>query len=268
MTSADLTGLTDFFARYTARFADARGCLHPMHQLKEKHCRLVAENASQIMAAESWSGARCRIGVACAWLHDVGRFPQYTEYGTFEDRKSINHAVLGAQVLRRERVLASLPAEEKQTILTAVACHNRKDLPLSLDPAMAPFVHLVRDADKLDIFRVLEEALQQGGLDRNPEVAWSLPQYGRANPVILRAVCEGHTVSYEHVQSLCDFVLVQVGWLRGQLHYDAAVALAHARGVLAYREEYVRAIDDSQAVRDCFAAVREALQARVALAGK
>ena len=134
MTAADLTRLETFFADYTRRFAAADGRLHPMHQLKVEHSRCVVASASRIMDAEKWPEARCRVGRACALLHDVGRFSQYAEFGSFEDNKSINHAARGVEVLRAAGVLDALPAKDRDEILVAVACHNMREL----SPALAP----------------------------------------------------------------------------------------------------------------------------------
>ena len=263
MTAADLTQLETFFAGYTRRFADADGRLHPMQQLKLDHSRRVAANAERIMAVEGWTEEQVLLGRACALLHDVGRFSQYAEFGVFEDHKTIDHAVRGVEVLQAEGVLAALLAAERETILVAVRHHNVRELSPAIPAAEAGFVHLVRDSDKLDIFRVLEDAIREGHLEDHPEIAWSLPERGAANPEILAAIGAGRTVSYQMVRSLCDFVLIQVGWLRGFLYYDAAVALACEARALEFREAYVRAIDDSPAVRECFAITRAAMQARL-----
>ncbi|MEI8242037.1 MAG: HD domain-containing protein [bacterium] len=263
MTADDMTLLETFFAGYTRRFAGADGRLHPMQQLKVAHSWRVVANAEHIMTAGQWPEAPRRLGRAAALLHDVGRFSQYAETGSFEDRRSFDHAARSAEVLLAEGVLSALSAGARETILAAVRQHNVRELPATLAAAQARFAHLVRDADKLDIFRVLEDAIRDGHLEDHPEIAWSLPETGLANPVILAAVSAGQTVSYQHVHSLCDFVLIQVGWLHSLLHYDAAVALAAARGALEFRERFVCAVDDSSAVRACFAATRAAMQVRL-----
>jgi putative nucleotidyltransferase with HDIG domain len=263
MTADDLARLETFFADYTRRFAGVDGRLHPMQQLKVDHSRRVVAYADRIMAAENWPEARRRLGRACALLHDVGRFSQYAEFGTFADHHSINHAARGAEVLRAEGALDALPAGEREAILVAVGCHNVRELAPTLTPEHAALAHLVRDADKLDIFRILEAAIRQGHLEDHPEIAWSLPERGPVNPELLAAVSAGKTVGYPLVHSLCDFMLIQVGWLHGFLHYDAAVALAREEKALEFREAYVRAIDDSPAVRACFAGTRAAMQARL-----
>ena len=263
MTVADLTRLESFFAAYTRRFAGADGQLHPMQQLKVAHSWRVVSNAERIMAAEGWPAEPCLLGRACALLHDTGRFSQYAEFGVFEDHKSVDHAVRGVEVLQAEGVLDNLPAADREVIRVAVRQHNVREVPEAIPAGQVEWVHLVRDADKIDIFRVFEDAIRGGHLNDHPEIAWSLPERGQANPVILAAVRAGCTVGYDQVRSLCDFALIQVGWLQGHLHFDSALALAYERKALDFREEYVRSADDSPAVRDCFAVTRAAILARL-----
>lgn len=262
MTSVDLERLEAAFAGYVARFRDADGRLHPMQELKWAHTRAVVADADLIMQALRWAPSSRPLGAACAWLHDIGRFSQYAEFRSFEDRKSIDHASRGCAVIAAEQLLRDLPETERETVLTAVRMHNRRDLPADLPETAAPFVHLVRDADKLDIFRVFEEAARGGDLAGHPEIAWSLDVNGKANPEILAAICAGRTVSYGWVHSLVDFVLIQVGWLRAQFHFDAALALAVERRALEFREAFVLERDDTDAVRRCFAVTRQALAVR------
>ena len=259
-----MKNLEAFFTGYTRRFAGADGRLHPMQQLKVAHSWRVVSNAARIMAAEGWTDEQRRIGRACALLHDTGRFSQYAEFGSFEDRKSFDHAARGVDVLQAEGVLAALPAADRELILTSVQHHNARELSPEIPDLPAGFVHLVRDADKLDIFRVFEDAFRKGHLGDHPEIAWSLPERRTVNPEILAAVCAGQSIGYHLIRSISDFVLIQVGWLQGGLHFDAAVALACERQVLEFREAYVCETDDSPAVRACFALTRAAMQARVA----
>jgi hypothetical protein len=266
MTDADLVHLEKFFGDYTQRFADTAGRLHPMQQLKAEHSRHVAATAALILAAEQWPELARRRGMACAWLHDIGRFAQFAEYGMFEDSKSINHATRGVTVLRTEGVLDALTPDTREIILVAVGCHNMRDLAPTLAAAHAPFVHLVRDADKLDIFRVFEDAVRADHLTKHPEIAWSLPVDGAVSPEVLAAVATGQTVSYQLVRTVCDFVMIQVGWISQQLYSDAALALACERGALAFRESFVLQIDNSPAVRACFAATHRTVEERLRLA--
>jgi hypothetical protein len=215
------------------------------------------------MDAEQWSELSRRQGLACAWLHDIGRFTQFAEFGMFDDRKSVNHATRGVTVLHREGILDHLVPATQEIILVAVGCHNARELSPTLAPKHIPFVHLVRDADKLDIFRVFEEAIRAGDLLKHPEIALSLPLQAAVTPEVLDAISAGQPISYQQLRSVCDFVMIQVGWIASQIHSAAALAWACDHGALDFRESFVRSLDDSPEVRACFQDIRRSVQQRL-----
>ena len=49
-------------------------------------------------------------------LHDVGRFEQLRNYGTFIDAESIDHAVYGAQI-RKEHILALFTGRNESEVV-------------------------------------------------------------------------------------------------------------------------------------------------------
>ena len=102
-------------------------------------------------------------------LHDIGRFEQVTRYGTFKDALSVDHAELGADILFHDGLFetfisieeSGLTTEEFQTgkeiAETAIRLHNKLTLPENLNPKIKTYSRILRDADKVDIFRVLTE---------------------------------------------------------------------------------------------------------------
>lgn len=265
MTRDFLATLTRRYDAYVDSFRDDASTLPQMLQLKLDHTLKVVEDAKRIMAGEAWSEDAYVLGEACALMHDVGRYSQLKEFGTFQDSKSIDHAVRGVEVIEAERLLDGLEESERKKILTSVALHNKKSVPATLDGETAGLVHLVRDADKLDIFRVMEVAIGDGSLERNPEIAWELQVKGPPTPEIVEAVRQGRSVSYALVKSLSDFVLIQVGWLIGGLHYPSALRLASERRVLEYRETFLKTLSADPGVDLCCHAARAYLSERLNL---
>jgi hypothetical protein len=263
MTRDFLETLTRRYHAYVDTYRAADGGLPEMLQLKLDHTLHVVGDARRIMAGEDWPEERRVVGEACALLHDAGRYSQLHEFGTFQDSKSIDHAARGVEVIKKENWLAELPSDERETVLTAVAVHNKKRVPDSLSQATADWVRLVRDADKLDIFRVMEEAINDGSLERNPEIAWDLQIKGAPSPDVVDAVSKGDPVSYTWIKTLSDFVLIQVGWLNGGLHFGTALRLAQERGVLEFRETYLKTLSDSPGVDQCCEAARAYMNERL-----
>ena len=262
MTHDFLETLTRHYDAYVDSFRNGTGALPQMMGLKLEHTRCVVDDAKRIMSGEAWHEDRCIMGEACALLHDAGRYSQLKEFGTFQDAKSIDHALRAVEVIKTEGWLAALPVRECETVLTAVALHNTREIPKTLDREVAAFVHLVRDADKLDIFRVLETAITDGSLASNPEIAWELQVKGAPSQAVVDAVRVGQSVSYANVKTLSDFVLIQVGWLIGGLRYPTSLRLADERKVLAFREAFLKTLSDDPGVDVCCAAARTYMSER------
>jgi hypothetical protein len=141
--------------------------------LKREHSLKVLDEARMITGGRGIAGDTAECIHVAALLHDVGRFPQYAAYRTFRDAVSVDHGRLGARVLRREGMLDDLPPRKRALILGAVIMHNRLALPRAVasapgDDPLSLAVRVVRDADKLDIIRVMEHF----GKDRDPRTTW------------------------------------------------------------------------------------------------
>lgn len=257
MTRDFLIRLRQQYATYVDSFRDVQGGLPELLQLKLDHTHRVVEDARQIMVLEKWDEMAFATGEACALLHDTARYSQLVRFGTFRDSESFDHAVEAVSIIHRNGWLASLAPVLRKKILTSVAVHNKREVPASLSGVASDLAWLVRDADKLDIFRLLEQAVKDGSLERNPEIAWGLQVQGAPNPDLVAAVTQGHSVSYTWVKTLSDFVLIQIGWLNGGLHFDSAVRLAFERQALEFRVAFLKTLSqEHELIEQCCAAAK------------
>lgn len=95
-------------------------------------------------------------------LHDIGRFEQVRRFNTFSDALSVDHAEFGADLLFKEGLLSSffpdpqkmLSQNELRILELSIRNHSRYRLQEGLSKAEEQYCHILRDADKVDIFRV------------------------------------------------------------------------------------------------------------------
>lgn len=96
-----------------------------------------------------------------ALLHDIGRFGQAKEFGTFrEDQKNIDHASFGVKILFEDNLIREFVEEDTydSIIKTAIANHSKYELDESKMTEKELFhSKLIRDADKMDSFRAKTE---------------------------------------------------------------------------------------------------------------
>lgn len=232
-----------------------------MHDLKYAHTCRVVKNATLIMEGEGFSPELYTLGLAAAWLHDLGRFHQFTKYQTFSDAVSVNHALLSCCEALRLEWLDDWSPRDRHLILRAIEFHNLRDLPTGLSKEEAMLCHLVRDADKLDIYTVLDEAIVSNALPQHPEMYWGLPFAAAPSPKVVAAIHAGESIDYGEIRSFADFVFIQLAWCHGGLHFATTSQLALDRQEVHVREAYLCEIlpEHADVVRGCCRVATEAL---------
>jgi hypothetical protein len=155
MKQSDLSFFREWFNRYVAAYYGPNGDGARAIHLKEDHTERTCREITLIGRTLELPGPDLLLAETAALFHDVGRFPQWQRYGTFNDRDSEDHALLGLAELSRSGVLNRMPADDVEAVEEAIRYHNVKELPTHLAPRPLLFGKLVRDADKLDIWRLV-----------------------------------------------------------------------------------------------------------------
>jgi len=232
MDNVKLNYLDTWFASYCRSFGgeDAEACSN--YNLKELHTRKVRENIRLLAESAGLSDARLAVAESVGLLHDVGRFEQYRRYRTFRDSDSVNHAALGIEVIRQHRLLDGLSEETAETIIQAVRLHNVFTLPLSVNGDHRLYLNLIRDADKLDIWRVFVDHFQLPESERGSAVTLGFADLPECSPEVLSCIGHGEMVDLSMLRTVNDFKLLQISWVF-DLHFPASFRLAVDRGHLA-----------------------------------
>ena len=247
-----LDSLLRAYDAYVDTFRMADGRLPELMQLKRTHTAFVVRNAEAIADGEGFSAWERSAAVAAALLHDTGRYEQLRRFNTFRDSDSVDHAVFSHDIVREKGWLAGESPAFASAVLAAVLYHNRRDLPDGMDALTEVASHTVRDADKLDIFRVLENQVEHTDWRSDSRAFWNLSVSAPPNPDVVSCIENGRPVDYQSIRSLADFVLIQVGWMVSELHFATARRLCAERGHLAYRRRFLHQITDSPAVDRVF----------------
>lgn len=229
MKADGFSRIREWFDSYAAKFAGGNGRLHPFLQLKYDHSFKVAENSRVIAAALGWREEDVIAAEALGLLHDTGRFTQFAEYGSFIDAKTIDHGERGWEVIRCGEALSDCSSRDQKHIMVGVRYHNRKDIPDHLDGDTLKFLQLVRDADKVDIFRVVNEAAANCTDDEFSEMFPGVTREGGETPEFAAAIQAGENPSFAMVKTLADIRLMLNLW-KTQLNFEPA------RGLLKSQE--------------------------------
>jgi hypothetical protein len=131
-------------------------------------------------------------------------------------------------VLIENNVLQGLPKHEQDIIARAVALHNVYSIPGGLDQDLLLFLKLVRDADKLDIWRVAIEYYGQPEDGRASAVGLGLPDVPGYSPEVLTALKNEQMVQMSTLKTLNDFKLLQLAWIY-DLNFASSLRILESR---------------------------------------
>jgi hypothetical protein len=200
--------------------------------MKITHSLRVAENCKHIAIGIGLSGTLIYEATIMGLFHDIGRFRQLRDYGTFSDNQSLNHAELGASILESEDFLDGFGSDTKAKIIKGVRLHNLRELPDSLSSDELVFAQIIRDADKLDIYDVLYVAWKTGELERHPELMFGIPLEGLLDPMAVEQIKRKEIISYSNMKSLPDFFLTQLSWVY-DINFPATYKIIKERNIIA-----------------------------------
>ena len=231
MTSADFKQLQHWFSVYVAGFGDFDPDGLRNIRLKEEHTMRVVSCMESLAAGEGLDEHETLLALTVALLHDVGRFPQYRRWRTFRDSESDNHARLSLEVIRSEALLRQFPETEVQLIEEAVRFHNLLGIPDQIASPTDRYIKLIRDADKLDIWRVFLDYYRMPESERASAAGLGFPDLPEVTSACLEALAAGRIVRLEQARVLNDFKLLQISWVY-DLNFTTTRRLLLERGYL------------------------------------
>ncbi len=214
MKQEQLENFRAWFNNYVAHFYGDDEFVNANLKLKEEHSRRTCKEMLYLAEQLNLSDNQKLIAEVIALFHDIGRFEQFVRYRTYNDPKSINHCLLGLEVLRRKKVLEGVEKKERELIEKAVEYHGLKELPKDLDGDCLLFSKLIRDADKIDVLYVVTEYYRQ--YRDNPQafmLELELPDEPGYSNEIVEKILRGQQIAYNKLRTLNDMKLCQLGWV-------------------------------------------------------
>jgi hypothetical protein len=250
--------LKAWFASYTRSFMTGKTQIDSPLELKIEHTARVCDNICQLGRSLDLTDGQLCLAETIGLFHDLGRFEQYRRYRTFNDRQSANHARLSIDVLNQTAVLDPLTAGEKAAIIDAIRFHNAPRLPANHPPASMVFMRLIRDGDKLDIWKIFADYYRH---HRRPEPAiiQHLPELPTWEEKIVKAITDKRMARFQDMKSLNDFKLLQLSWVF-DLHFPETFTQAKKRGDLA---AIARSLPDDRILRHAIGVISDRLDEAV-----
>jgi HD superfamily phosphodiesterase len=203
----------DWFDRYVKKFQSKDDFVNENINLKEEHTRRVCDNANMISKDIKLNEHDISIAEISALFHDIGRFEQFKKYKTFNDKISENHALLGIKVLKKENVLNSLKVKDQNYIFNAIENHNIFKLNESVDEKIMLFSKILRDADKLDIYKVVTDYYKEPEDKKNTAIEHDLPNTEGYSRELIFDIMSSKNSSNKYIKNRNDMRLIKLTWI-------------------------------------------------------
>jgi hypothetical protein len=222
---------SEWFEEYTSRVHCQDAEIEANIRLKLAHTYRVCENITVIAGSLGLNGDDLVLAQAIALLHDVGRFEQLQGFGSFDDRMTLDHAMLGLKVINCSKILCSLPKRERNLIRKSIWHHNKYMIPATEDGGVAFFSKLIRDADKLDILGIMTEHLKRRDQHPNRALDFGLADGLRLTKEAVSDIMQGKMVSIAVMKTLGDLRLLYLSWIF-DINFPITLALIKEKGYL------------------------------------
>lgn len=224
--SIDRKQVKNTFQAYVDRYDHSDGKIF----LKISHTYRVAADCEQIARGLNLSEGDVELAWLIGMLHDLGRFEQLRRYGTFSDADSIDHAHFAVELLFEEglvRDYVQLPDGDLQIVKCAIWNHSAYRIEPGLDERTLLFCKIIRDADKIDIFKVISET----PIETLHGYSQKALEESVVSPQVMKDFREGHAVLRKNKKTPADYLAAHIA-LAFELEFAVSRQLAQEQGYL------------------------------------
>lgn len=146
-------------------------------------------------------------------LHDIGRFKQFYDYNTYMDEISCNHAKLGIDILKENKVLDDLDNRQKETVIEIIKLHNYKQIPNDMSKQIKLYASIIMEADKIDWIYAMINIIPNLE-EKDQAVFYSNKQNKNyISDKIVNLILSNETITKNDVETIDELRISVLGWL-------------------------------------------------------
>lgn len=195
------------FQAYVKNYDANDGKVH----LKIVHTMKVAELSEMIARGIGEDEENVQLAKVIGLLYDIGRFEQLRRFHDFRDYLTVDHAQLGVEILKENHLIRAFVEDEKydDTIFQAISNHNKYAIEDGLNKNTLTHAKIIRDADKIDIFRVhIEDPVDDFLFIKDDEIKQS-----KTSKEIEKQFYEGHCIVSGGRKSVADVYVMRLAFM-------------------------------------------------------
>jgi len=218
----DFTEAQKAFQEYLKDYDVADGNI----ALKIRHTYEVVAKSEYLATKLELDETNILLAKIVALLHDIGRFEQVKQTKDFSDAGSFDHAEYGVKVLFEDGLIRKFMPDNRYDgiIRDAIQQHNKYEITGILDKPSLLHCQIIRDADKLDNFRVKEIEPLENIFPKiyNPDTI----EYETISPKVYKDFMERRCILLKDRQTQLDY---WVSYLAFLFDLNFAISIRYVR---------------------------------------
>ncbi|MDE6616477.1 MAG: HD domain-containing protein [Lachnospiraceae bacterium] len=268
----DRKKIIDEFASYTSNYDISDEKI----RLKVEHTYRVAGLCDRIARSLGMAEDDINMAWAIGMLHDIGRFDQIRQYGTFSDEDSVDHAHYATELLFGKGMIADYfgsintgvyhyiengstdgkgLSRSLDIIKKAIYNHSAYRIEEGLDEREVLFCNIIRDADKLDIFKVVNDTPLENIYSINKEEISTTEVTGS----VMQALREKHAVLRSLKKTPADYIAAYIA-LAFELVFPESFYILKEQG---YLDNLLDFKTDNQDTKQQFQEIRKIIEEHI-----
>lgn len=199
------------------------------------HTQRVVENILILANFLELNDNEKAVAETVAIFHDIGRLwillPQNSEI------KVVDHAQASIEYLKSCEAFKQLDESTQGIINHVIINHNKPDLPPKENESNLFYIKLLRDADKLDIWRTTTDYIAHKSGKPNMAKDLTLSEKSVVTQAFCKIIIEGGIPNKNDLITFNDFIIFQMSWIF-DLHFKKSFQIVN-------QKQYIRHLYDS-----------------------
>ncbi|MCZ4695206.1 HD domain-containing protein [Ancylomarina euxinus] len=218
MVEESYNKIRTWYDAYVLEFSSEDSEIQINIDLLKEHASRVIENVNELALSINIDESNLFLLQTAALLHDIGRFDQLVKHGTYADNEYSNHIQIGLNVIEEHDVLMGLEEEERLLVIDCVKMHDLSELPKISDEQSLILIDLLRDADRIDVLRIVSDYYTHKKVHPNRHLDMELKDMPAIAKKVSSAIMAEKVVRREDVETVNDLKLSQMSWIFDMKH--------------------------------------------------
>ncbi|MEI7523177.1 MAG: HD domain-containing protein [Mariniphaga sp.] len=199
------------------------------------HTEKVVENSLSLADSLELNENDRAVAEISALFHDIGRLwillPENSEIIISD------HAQASIEYLKACVPFNQLEEPTRSIIIQVIKNHNKPDLPSKDNETNLFYIKLLRDADKLDVWRATSDYISRRSGKPNLAKDLALSEKPVVTPSFCKIIIEGGIPNKNDLVTFNDFIIFQMSWIF-DLHFKKSFQIVN-------QKQYIRHLYDS-----------------------